>query len=218
MAARRIQDINDTKAKHMKLFPITASMSKNHPMEKFHQINPELKSNDDFIENLFIHRAYWNQPDKKEKMIVGDRSILTSYVSRWMKWSDPFYTIRKVENQYKGIMKPDVLIWLETPVETASRNIRKRKQKEIRKSDEAEEKLITDKLIYDELIAGNLYKKKIENVEIIILENTIPKEVKEELVDDVLQIMNVYVAKMNGLRRYKKKDINKETNNDIKII
>jgi len=179
----------DTKATQMKLFPITASMSKNHPMEKFHQINPDLKSNDDFIENLFIHRAYWNQPDKNEKLIVGDRSILTSYVSRWMKWSDPFYTIKKVENQYKGIMKPDVLIWLETPVENASRNIRKRKQKEIRKSDEEEEKLITDKLIYDELIAGNLYKKKIENVEIIILENY---GNKEELKNEINQIIKHY--------------------------
>ena len=122
-------------------------------------------------------------------MIVGDRSILTSYVSRWMKWSDPFYTIRKVENQYKGIMKPDVLIWLETPVETASRNIRKRKQKEIRKSDEAEEKLITDKLIYDELIAGNLYKKKIENVEIIILAND---GNKVELKNEINQIIKYY--------------------------
>jgi putative resolvase len=30
------------------------------------------------------------------------------------------------------------------------------------------------------------------------------KEPKEEIVDDVLQILNVYVAKINGMRRYKK--------------
>jgi len=29
------------------------------------------------------------------------------------------------------------------------------------------------------------------------------KEPKDELVDDVLQILNVYTAKMNGLRKYK---------------
>ena len=37
--------------------------------------------------------------------------------------------------------------------------------------------------------------------------NEIKEDIKspeEELVNDVLQIMNVYVAKMNGLRRYKK--------------
>ena len=30
-------------------------------------------------------------------------------------------------------------------------------------------------------------------------------EPEEELVKDVLQIMNVFVAKMNGMRKYKKK-------------
>ena len=49
--------------------------------------------------------------------------------------------------------------------------------------------------------------KKYSNGEIIIINKK--EEVKkpeEELIYDVLQIMNVYVAKMNGLRRYKKKD------------
>ena len=48
--------------------------------------------------------------------------------------------------------------------------------------------------------------KKYSNGEIIIVNKK--EEVKkpeEELIYDVLQIMNVYVAKINGLRRYKKK-------------
>jgi len=48
--------------------------------------------------------------------------------------------------------------------------------------------------------------KEYSNGEIIILDKkNISKKPEEELVTDVLQIMNVYVAKMNGLRRYKKK-------------
>jgi predicted site-specific integrase-resolvase len=48
--------------------------------------------------------------------------------------------------------------------------------------------------------------KEYSNGEIIILDKkNISKKPEEELVNDVLQIMNVYVAKMNGLRRYKKK-------------
>ena len=39
---------------------------------------------------------------------------------------------------------------------------------------------------------------------IIILNNKEKKEPKEELVDDVLQIMNIFVAKINGMRKYKK--------------
>ncbi len=37
---------------------------------------------------------------------------------------------------------------------------------------------------------------------------------EEEMVYDVLQIMNVFTAKMNGLRKYSKKNKKKE-NNDI---
>ena len=39
---------------------------------------------------------------------------------------------------------------------------------------------------------------------IIIENNKEEKEPKEELVDDVLQILNVYTAKLNGMRKYKK--------------
>jgi predicted site-specific integrase-resolvase len=34
--------------------------------------------------------------------------------------------------------------------------------------------------------------------------NNIKKEPREELVEDVMQILNIYTAKMNGLRRYGK--------------
>jgi len=39
---------------------------------------------------------------------------------------------------------------------------------------------------------------------ITILEESEKKEPKEELVEDVLQIMNIFVAKMNGMRKYEK--------------
>jgi predicted site-specific integrase-resolvase len=45
---------------------------------------------------------------------------------------------------------------------------------------------------------------KYSNGKIIILESVKDKEPKEELVDDVLQIMNIFVAKINGMRKYEK--------------
>ena len=39
---------------------------------------------------------------------------------------------------------------------------------------------------------------------IIVENNKEEKEPKEELVDDLLQILNVYTAKLNGMRKYKK--------------
>jgi predicted site-specific integrase-resolvase len=46
--------------------------------------------------------------------------------------------------------------------------------------------------------------KKYSNGRIIIVENKENKEPKEELVEDVLQIMNIFVAKINGMRKNKK--------------
>jgi putative resolvase len=46
--------------------------------------------------------------------------------------------------------------------------------------------------------------KKYSDGEIIILNKDEDLEPEEEMVKDVLQIMNVFTAKMNGLRKYKK--------------
>jgi len=46
--------------------------------------------------------------------------------------------------------------------------------------------------------------KKYSNGEIIIVNNTYKKEPKEELVEDVLAIMDVFAAKNSGMRKYHK--------------
>ena len=48
--------------------------------------------------------------------------------------------------------------------------------------------------------------KEYSNGRIIILNKNKDLEPEEELVKDVLQIMNIFTAKMNGLRKYKEKD------------
>ena len=45
--------------------------------------------------------------------------------------------------------------------------------------------------------------KKYSNGKIIIVNKKEVKEPKEELVEDVLQIMNIFVAKINEMRKYK---------------
>jgi predicted site-specific integrase-resolvase len=48
--------------------------------------------------------------------------------------------------------------------------------------------------------------KDYSNGEIIIENSKLDKEPKEELVEDVLQILNVYTAKINGMRKYSLKN------------
>ena len=45
---------------------------------------------------------------------------------------------------------------------------------------------------------------KYSNGKITIMESKEDKEPREELVEDVLQIMNIFVAKFNGMRKYTK--------------
>jgi thymidylate kinase len=170
-------------------YRITSSMGSRHPMEIAHEKNPLLKNNDEFVEKLFIQRAYWHMPMSKKKMVIGDRSVLTSYVSRWSKWGDPYYTMKKVEKQYKHIMKPDVLIWLESRSERASRNIEGRTPKDIRKIDESIDRLMTDRAIYEELISGNLYKKKVGKIQTIIVPNN---GLMEDAKTEIKQIIKFY--------------------------
>jgi predicted site-specific integrase-resolvase len=55
----------------------------------------------------------------------------------------------------------------------------------------------------------NLLKEKYPNGKNSYIKNNKGKEPKEELVDDVLQIMNIFVAKINGMRKYEKNKIEK---------
>ena len=48
--------------------------------------------------------------------------------------------------------------------------------------------------------------KEYSNGKIIILHKNKDLEPEEELIKDMLQIMNIFTAKMNGLRKYKEKD------------
>jgi putative resolvase len=50
---------------------------------------------------------------------------------------------------------------------------------------------------------------------IIIVNKNKDLEPEQELIKDVLQIMNIFVAKINGLRKYKNKESDiKDKNND----
>ena len=58
--------------------------------------------------------------------------------------------------------------------------------------------------IHDFFVPGGDLIKDYSDGNIIIEDSKeIKKEPKEEIVEDVLQILNVYTAKMNGLRKYK---------------
>lgn len=156
------------------IFPITAPMDSSHPLEiKLLKNENNEAGSDQFIEVLFLQRAYWHHDklDKNSPVILGDRSIATACVTRWANWENPHYTCERVKNQYAGIMKPDIIIWLDTPVEFAYHNISKRPQKITGRADETKDKLLSCQQAYSTLFFQDMYQNIFGKTEIVTVKN-----------------------------------------------
>ena len=185
--------VNDYNKKGIspEIFPITAPMELTHPLEKTLSIQPSKAQSDSFLEKLFLCRAYWQQHkiSEKSQIIIGDRSIATACATRWHKWGNPSYTCRRVKWQYAGILRPQIIIWLDTPLEFAVKNISKRPQKITGKNDESIERLIESQMAYTQLLFGKEYEKTFGKVEVVNVKNDINIDV---VVENIKSIINKY--------------------------
>jgi len=154
-------------SKDVRFFPITASMPARNPMEILFNSQPLLQANDDFMELLFLQRAIYHNPKDKEGLIIGDRSLTTAIVTRWEKWKDPYYTIKKVKREYDKIIKPDVIIYLESPISVSIQNISQRAQKKTGIKDEKYVELCKAADVYHELLFDGLYEMVFSKTQII---------------------------------------------------
>lgn len=172
-------------------FPITAAIPCPHRLERLHHFCPYVKQDDGYLEQLYAARAHWHQQyiNFSEGMVLGDRSILTSYVTRWNKWSDPYYTIRRVEAMQREIRKPDVVIWLEGKPEQSRQNILKRETKALGQNDEQLAKLTEAAAVYEELLQEKLYIRKVNKAQVIILPAASPIN---ETATEIFSILKFY--------------------------
>ncbi len=154
------------------LFPITEMAKADTISERMLSAMPELKTDDSFMEKLFLNRAIYNngKVDIHKPLILGDRSILTAYVTRWEKWKDPGYAIKRIEQQYKNVRKPDVIVFMENTVQKSILNIAGRKQKTTGQQDEKYESLALADSIYRMLLLEGEYRRKIGRAQVIRLQ------------------------------------------------
>lgn len=169
-----IQDVRQQINKHnvpVDVFAITNPMSLSHPLERMLYKNNALKLNDDFIEKLFHQRAVWNQAFLNQhcQHVLGDRSVATAIVTRWNKWNDPYKTIKKVNHDYAAIMKPDVIVWLNTKPADAADNICKRTKKLVGENEESLTMLDMARNVYKELFIERVFEKKVRKTQLIEL-------------------------------------------------
>lgn len=172
-------------------FPITAPIKINNSLEKpcFNQFKFQLT--DSFVEMKFVARAEWHLKKlvTNDGIVLGDRSIITSYVTRWDKWNDPLYTIKRVNLLQRSIPQPDVIVWIQGDAIKASENIRNRESKNTGKNDETLVVLLRAAEIYQELFEEQYYNKKIKTSQLIILPNT---NSIDELSNEVFSIFEYY--------------------------
>ena len=76
---------------------------------------PCLRHLDTWNELLYAQRARyaaatacWQQP-----LVLGDRSLVTSYVTRWRKWGSPLTCIRRVDRLEGPVPAPDHVVLLD---------------------------------------------------------------------------------------------------------
>mgnify|MGYP000087076944 FL=1 len=107
---------------------------------------------DQFIEELYHARA--NHHAKKisfdEPLVLGDRSILTSFVTRWPQESQKLHEyIQHTRAQEYAVPVPDMVIYLDLPIEVTLQRLANR-ERNYGLRDEQIENLIKAKNAYKE--------------------------------------------------------------------
>jgi thymidylate kinase len=97
-----------------------------------------LRTIDKWNEYLYALRSNYvgKHTDWECDLIIGDRSIITSYVTRWYKWENPQICINRVNEKESQIHSPDYVIYLQISLETVQERLKQRKNRYYGKFDE----------------------------------------------------------------------------------
>jgi thymidylate kinase len=112
---------------------------------------PCLFTSDTARELLYAHRSNvvakitdWNTP-----LIIGDRSIVTSYATRFWRYSNPIRQIQRVDALEPLLPAPEAIIYLKADIGCVLPRIKNRVSRKYGKEDECPEKLFQDTLAYE---------------------------------------------------------------------
>lgn len=97
-----------------------------------------LRTIDTWNEYLYALRSNYvgEHTNWSSHLIIGDRSIVTSYATRWYKWENPQICINRVDKKETQIHSPDYVIYLQISLETVQERLKQRKNRYYGKFDE----------------------------------------------------------------------------------
>jgi thymidylate kinase len=107
----------------------TRADDKNSLIEKIYEKYFFMQHNSFFRAIVYAHRAYIasKKTDWNSRLILGDRSIITSYITRWRRWFNSLYLSILFVNITESFMhSPDVVIFLQVSMEKLMQRIDKR--------------------------------------------------------------------------------------------
>lgn len=116
------------------------------------QAYPQYAHDDCFIRDLYTARANYHaqQTDFSSPFVLGDRSILTNFVTRWPTQSaDIENYIHHVKQQTYRVPIPDFVIYLDLPIEVTLQRLANR-NRNYGLYDEQTERLLQAKLAYEQ--------------------------------------------------------------------
>ena len=89
-----------------------------------------LKHIDGFKERVYARRSNRaaRAMDWNAELILGDRSLITSYVTRWNRWSRPETCISRVDSMESAIRAPDHVLFLDLPLGKVCDRLSRRKR------------------------------------------------------------------------------------------
>lgn len=172
------------------VFSPTAPMPENNWMEVLHAWFPVLRSFDPWCELLYAARANHaaKQIDWCGQLIIGDRSIVTSYVTRWFKWNEPIQCIDRVNRLQKTVPGPDVVIYLSLDLSRIIKRIQIRKRN-YGKDHEKPQVLAATQSIYNEV---RKHRKKIHKLAhtkwITINANKSSAEIADQIFNQIIKL------------------------------
>jgi thymidylate kinase len=107
----------------------TKADDKNSLIEKIYAKYSFMQRNSFFRAIVYTHRAYVasKKTDWNSRLILGDRSIITSYITRWRRWFNSSYLSILFVNIMEPFMRPpDVVIFLQVSIENLMQRMDKR--------------------------------------------------------------------------------------------
>ena len=139
---------------------------------------------------IYARRSQWAalNTDWSRPLVLGDRSIITSYVTRWRRWGNcPTLSIRIVDFLEPVIPAPGLVFYLDVPHDLLMERLESRDRK--KDIDETPERSMAMRRAYEEIIGGIFQPVRLGNtrfVRIKVLRGMTPEDIASGIVDKIL--------------------------------